>query len=183
MKPNNLWFIQIKYNYKILAWLGLEIHNCSKNKRNSTMFKHRVTILSLFSRHKELLQQIYYHMMEILGHPLYQFLFLFFFCDACAHDVYAVDGPASQRGRELQYTQLCGLSRKFKRKQLNKKIYLLPKFSIVVKKQGVWRSKTTIKKSRKTLQNYLYLTSVTICFLSFPTVKKLTPYSPYWGNE
>lgn len=51
-------------------------------------------------------------MMEILGHPPYHFLFLFFFCGACAHDVYAVDGLAFQVGHELQYTQLCGLFKK-----------------------------------------------------------------------
>lgn len=48
-------------------------------------------------------------MMEILGHPLCHYLFLFFFCGACAHDAYAFDGLASPAGRELRYTQLCGL--------------------------------------------------------------------------
>lgn len=77
------------------------------------MFKHIVTTTSLFSRDaKELTPWISYHMMEILGHPLCQFLFLFFFCDACAHDVYAVDDLAFQRGRELQYIQLYGLVKK-----------------------------------------------------------------------
>lgn len=81
--------------------------------------EHKVTIISLFSRDTKNSRQISYHMMEILCHLVYQFLFLFFFCDVYAHDVYAVDDPAFQTGHERQYTQLCGLSKKFKGKQLH----------------------------------------------------------------
>jgi len=102
------------------------------------MLEHKVTIIRLFSRDTKNSLQISYRTMETLCHLLYQFLFLFFFCDVYAHDVYAVDDPAFQMGHERQYKQLCGLSRKFKRKQLHtQKMTSCPKCSITVKKT-VW---------------------------------------------